>query len=240
MARNDPEHLAPTSAAAAPNLEMRSAWKGDAPERYLIRVIDIEEVRTSGGPELRASFRDPDNEPRKLPAGGIEQAIRDAARKAGSKRTFLSRAKVIVARTKAFLKGKGPLRSPLDVALRGDPTIIVFILARPINLRFSPLTKALTLKNPADREGYGGLRHVRLAQGDYDEQEEPLEDCRIVYFVAKPPPIPLGPPPPPLKCYYKHGLNLNVRLDHPPDDDDEKTPRALDIMIDPDIRYPGQ
>jgi len=239
MARNDPDCDAPTSAATPLNLEMRESWDGDPPKRYLIRVIDIEEVRTSGGPELRASFRDPDKEPTKLPAGGIEQAIRDAARKIKPKRALISRAKLVIARTKAFLKGTGPLRSPLDIALRGDPTVIVFILARPINLRFSPLTKALTHKNPADRNAYGGLRHVRLAQGDYDEQEEPLEDCRIVYFVAKPPETPLGPPPPPAKYYYKHGLNLNVRLDHPPDDGG-KTLRALDIMIDPDIRYPGQ
>ncbi|HEV2816848.1 MAG TPA: nucleotide synthetase [Allosphingosinicella sp.] len=238
MARNDPDGGAPISAAAPLNLEMRQIWDGDPPKRYLIRVIDIEEVRTSGGPELRASFRDPDKEPRKLPAGGIEQAIRDAARKAGPKRAFVSRARLVIARTKAFLKGKGPLRSPLDIALYGDPTIIVFILARPINLRFSPLAKALTHKNPADRDGYGGLMHVRLANGKYYARPEPLEDCRIVYFVAKPPPGPSKEPPPGYR--YKHGLNLNVRLDHPPDDDDDKTPRALDIMIDPDIRYPGQ
>lgn len=240
MARNDPEGDTPTSAAAPLNLEMRPTWDGDPPKRYLIRIIDIEEVQTSGGPELRASFRDPEKEPRELPADGIEQVIREAARKVKPKRAFISRAKLVIARTKAFLKRTGPLRSPLDIALRGDPTIIVFILARPINLRFSPLAKALTHKNPADRNGYGGLRHVKLTQGEYSESPKELEDCRIVYFVAEPPPSPSDPPPRPPGYWYKHGLNLNVRLDHPPDDDGDRTPRALDIMIDPDIRYPGQ
>lgn len=237
MARNDPDG-APTSAAAPSTLsDMRQIWEGKAPERYLIRVIDIEEVRTSDGPELRASFRDP-GDPQELPAGGIKQAIQEAARKTGPKRSFLSRAKVIVARAKAIFKG--PTTSPLDIALYGDPIIVVFILARPINLRFSPLVKALTHKNPADRERYGGLKHVTLARGEYYESSKELEDCRIVYFVAAPPPNPSAPLKPPPDYEYKHGLNLNVRLNHPPEGDKAKTRRVLDIMIDPDIRYPGQ
>jgi hypothetical protein len=237
MARDDPNGGAPTLAAAPSSLFMRQIWDGKAPKRYLIRVIDIEEVRTRDGPELRASFRDPRG-PEDLRAGGIKQAIQEAARKAGPKRSFLSRAKVIVARARAIFKA--PTVSPLDIALYGGPTIIVFILARPINLRFSPLVKALSHKNPADRDGYGGLTHVSLARGKYYESPEPLQDCRIVYFVCEPPPNPLDPlpPPPPPDYGYKHGLNLNVRLNHPPEGD--KTQRVLDIMIDPDIRYPGQ
>lgn len=240
MARNDPDGSAPTLAAAPSSLsDMRPSWDGTAPKRYLIRVIDIEEVRTPNGPELRASFRDPGG-PEVLPAGGIKQAIREAARKVGPKRTFLSRAKVIVARTKALLKGTSPTTSPLDIALYGDPTIVVFILARPINLRFSPLVKALSHKNPADQKRYGGLKHVSLAGGEYYESSKELEDCRIVHFVAAPPPYSSAPLKPPAGYRYKHGLNLNVRLNHPPEDDKAKTLRVLDIMIDPDIRYPGQ
>lgn len=234
MALDDPDGGAPIPAQAASNLfEMRQIWDGTLPTRYLIRAIDIEEVHTREGPELRASFRNPGG-CEDLPCGGIEQAIRAALRDAGPKRGVVARARRLFARTKAFFSG--PMRSPLDIELVGDPTIVVFILARPCNLRFSPLVNGLSHKNPADRDGYGGLMHVTLTQDEYCESPEPLEDCRIVYFVAAPPPAPAMPPP---ETYgYKHGLNLNVRLKHP--DDDDGTRRALDIMIDPDIRYPGQ
>jgi len=237
MARNDPDEGAPILAAASVNTsEMRQIWTGATPTRCLIRIIDIEEFQTRDGPELRASFRDP-GEAEKLPAGGIEQAIREAEVNATPKRKLASQVKrVIVGVVKALFTGA--VLSPLDIALFGDPTIIVFFLARPANMRFSPLVKALTHKNPADRPGYGGLMHVTLTDGKYYESAEPLEDCRIVYFVCQPPLNPADPLPPPESYTYKHGLNLNVRLNHPTDADG--TRRALDIMIDPDIRYPGQ
>lgn len=236
MARNDPDEGAPILAAASVNpTEMRQIWTGATPTRCLIRIIDIEEFQTSDGPELRASFRDP-GEAEKLPAGGIEQAIREAESYAQPKRKLGARFKRVIVRVKAFFTGA--VLSPLDIALFGDPTIIVFFLARPANLRFSPLVKALSHKNPDDRPGYGGLMHVTLADGKYYESAEPLEDCRIAYFVCQPPLNPSDPLPPPPEYNFKHGLNLNVRLNHPTDDDG--TRRALDIMIDPDIRYPGQ
>jgi len=236
MARNDPDDGAPILAAASVNpSEMRQIWTGAVPKRCLIRIIDIEEFQTRDGPELRASFRDP-GEAEPLPAGGIEQAIREAAVNAEPKRKLVAGIKRAIVRVKAFFTGA--VLSPLDIALFGDPTIIVFFLARPANLQFSPLVKALSHKNPADRAGYGGLMHVSLANGGYYASAEPLEDCRIVYFVCQPPPNPADPLPPPESYAYKHGLNLNVRLNHPTDADG--TRRALDIMIDPDIRYPGQ
>jgi len=236
MARNDPESSAPTLAVAPVGpTEMRQFWNGDAPTRCLIRIIDIEEFQSSNGPELRASFRDP-GEAEKLPAGGIEQAIREAAGNAEPKRKLVARVKRAIVRVKALFTGT--VLSPLDIELFGPPTIIVFFLARPANLRFSPMVKALSHKNPLDVEGYGGLMHVTLKDGKYYESPNPLENCRIVYFVCKPPLNPADPQPPPESYAYKHGLNLNVRLDHPSDDDG--TRRALDIMIDPDIRYPGQ
>ena len=234
MALDDPNGGAPILAATSPNsFAMKQDWKGAAPKRYVIRMIDIVEVKAADGPELRASFRNPEGA-RDLPKGGIEQAIRDAVRNAAPARGFVARAKGLIARTKTFFSG--PLLSPLDIELYGDPTIIVFILARPSNLRFSPVVNGLSHKNPDDRNGYGGLTHVTLAKDEYYESPAPLEDCRIVHFVAAPPQAESDPPP--ASYNYKHGLNLNVRLEHPADDDG--TRRALDLMIDPDIRYPGQ
>ena len=239
MALDDPDGGAPVLAAAPLNLseltklsEMNQIWSGTAPQRCLIRMIDIAEVKGRDGPELRASFRNPEAA-QALPAGGIEQAIRDAVRNADPARGIIAQAKEVIQRVKTFFTGS--LLSPLDIELVGEPTIIVFILARPSNLEFSPVSKALTHKNLADRDGYGGLRHVTLVGDDYYEDPEPLEDCRIVHFVCAPPPTPM---PPPDSYGFKHGLNLNVRLKHP--DDADGTRRALDLMIDPDIRYPGQ
>ncbi|HMG47873.1 MAG TPA: nucleotide synthetase [Allosphingosinicella sp.] len=228
MARNDPDGGAPAPASLT---DMRQIWDGAEPKRCLVRIIDIQQVKTAAGPELRASFRNP-RPAQKLVGGDIAKAIADAVRAAGPPRGFIARAKAAVARTKAFFAG--PILSPLDIELRGQPTVVVFILGQPSNMRFNPTVMALTHKNPADRDGYGRLMHVGPTQDGYDATAAPREGCRIVHFVADPPREP--PQPEPYK--YKHGFNINVRLEHPSERDG--TRRVLDLIIDPDIRYPGQ
>jgi len=185
---------------------MLDDWTPPNPARYVVRTIDIKRV----GTELIASFRD---------SGYVQnlgtQDIRDVVR---------GLVPVTLSGPELSAPGASPT-TPLDLQLKNYPTYVIFVLGEPSNMRFNPDKKAMSHKNRDDRNNYGRLRHVIATR----EDEDPLDDCRVVYFVAKP----LSPP----ATDYKHGFNLNVRLDQGLDQDGNA--RALDIEIDPDIRYPG-
>lgn len=218
MALNDPtittDTMTATSAAFGESdpvsEEMREDWDTERPwpTRYIVRTIDLVEVQVAEGTqvvtELRPFFRE-DTVPQPL-TQGISQVIKDNAVPGSTTGTY----------------------APIDLVLEGDPVFVVFVLGKPNNIRFHPSRKGITHKNPDDRNRYGYLRHAKVTGGNYEEDEGPLNDCRIIYFIADP----LYPSQP----TYKHDFNLNVRLLQPAQNG---TPRFLDLVIDPDVRYPG-
>ncbi|HEV2816847.1 MAG TPA: nucleotide synthetase [Allosphingosinicella sp.] len=230
MALDDPQTTAAFVAAAeeAGEFEIKEDWTGTLPTDFLVRTIDLKEVQVASGgqvvTELHAMFRDL-APAQQLPPEGITQAIKNVVRGGAPAPNFFF-----------ATQPASYLQTPLDIELLGGaPLYIVLILGKPFNMRFSPGKKGVTHKED-DREFYGGLRHVKVTATTYEESEDWLDDCAIVYFIANPP----APPslPPPEEYNYRHPFNLNVRL-RQPDGSDQK-PRALDLVIDPDIRYPGQ
>lgn len=126
--------------------------------------------------------------------------------------------------------GLATAETPLDLALQGGdgdgrgPAFLMFKLDPRLNWRFSRTEPAVTLKQAEHDQFYGGLTYVDVA-GDY--HQEPIDECRLVFFKANPPAAP-----------YRHGLNFNVELIQKPHVGDDE-PRVLPITIDPDIRFPG-
>ncbi|HMG47872.1 MAG TPA: nucleotide synthetase [Allosphingosinicella sp.] len=231
MALDDPQRTAALATAAADDdpLKIREDWTGPVPAYFLVRTIDLKEVPVAYGgqvvTELHAMFRD-QTSVQPLPAQGITQAIKDIVRGGGPAPGLL-----FAAQPSTYAQ------TPLDLELLGGtPTYIILILGKPFNMRFNPDRKGVRHKELDDRQFYGGLRHVKVTATTYEESERGLDDCAIVYFVANPPAPPSVPPPP--EYSYRHPFDLNVRL-RQPDGADQK-PRALDLVIDPDIRYPGQ
>lgn len=236
MALDDPAtSVALAALVDAGENDMNDDWNVDSqgpwPTRFIVRIIDLKEVPVIVGqdPELHACFRD-NLPPQPLPAGGITQAIKDLFKP----NPPISNPFLVPRSSTAEFERAYP-RTPLDLELLGEPIYVVYILGRPTNMYFRPDVKALTHKNPQDKPYYGALRHIKASATTYEEDEFGPEDCVIVSFIANPPEPPTMPPPP--EFSYRHGFNLHLRLTQPASGG---SPRALDIDIDPDIRYPGQ
>lgn len=218
MALNDPtvttDTMTATPAAFDPgdaSIEMREDWDNRPwPTRYIVRTIDLVEVQVASGSLVVPELR-PFFRENTAPQDLPPQGIQQ------------------VIRDNAVPGPTTGTYTPIDLVLEGDPVFVVFVLGKPNNMRFHPDNKGITHKNPDDRLHYGYLRHAKVTGGNYEEDESSLDDCRIIYFIADP----LYPPQP----TYKHGFNLNVRLLQPPAQNG--TPRFLDVVIDPDVRYPG-
>jgi len=236
MALDDPTTGVTLAAPAdADENDMNDDWNEDLqgpwPTRFIVRIIDLKEVPVIVGqdPQLHACFRT-NSAPQSLPAGGITQAIKDLFKSIPPVPNPL-----LVPRSSTAESAVAYPRSPLDLILLGEPIYVVYVLGRPTNMYFRPEVKALTHKNVQDKPYYGALRHIKATETTYQDDEFGLDDCTIISFIANPPEPPAMPPPP--EFNYRHGFNLHLRLTQPPSG---TSPRALDIDIDPDIRYPGQ
>lgn len=179
--------------------EMNEDWL-DPVNRYAIRDIDCTIING----ELEFSFRNP-APAQPLPAGGVADVIN-------------------------YLRTIGPQApttqyTPLEVGAQDQPLYIFFRLLTPINMTFSATKKGATHKNKSDKKWYGELRHINAL----NVSEEPLPNCRIIYFAADP--ISPGAP------NYRHDFNFNVELEQALSADGMRRP--LPLEIDPDIRYPG-
>jgi hypothetical protein len=228
MALNDPNVAAMAAAALDPaveDLSIKEDYQGTWPGRYVIRIVDVKEVNVVVNgqivSELHASFRNSDLSVT-IPGGGMDAVLSQLAQALGPDNFSTIPGATV---TTSY--------SPLSLQIKDSPAYVIFVLGAPSNIRFSPTKKALTHKNPDDRDRYGRLRHV-IPSGttSFREEEDALDDCRIAYFVANPP----GPGPSLTQQDYQHGFDFNVRLrQNVPNEE----PRGLEIKIDPDIRYPG-
>lgn len=185
---------------------VRPRLPGIAPERVIVREITF--LMDSDG--LQFLYRGPASAVR-LGDGGIEEVVRGLATAPFDPFT-----------APASLDGDG--ETPLDLGVTGEPAYIVFKLDPRLNWRFSDNEAGMTHKHSAETAYYGGLNHVR-PDGTY--VPEPVEDCRLVFLTADPPP-----------GEYKHGFNFHVELIQKPHLGKTR-PRCLPITIDPDIRFPG-
>lgn len=186
---------------------VRPRLPGITPERVIVREITF--LMDSDG--LQFLYRGAVSAVR-LGEGGIDEVVRGLA--TAPYDPFVAPA--------ALNDGDG--ETPLDLGVTGEPAYIVFKLDPRLNWRFSDNEAGISHKHSAETAYYGGLQHV-LPDGSY--AEEPVEDCRLVFLTANPPP-----------GEYKHGFNFHVELVQKPLLG-KTQPRFLPITIDPDIRFPG-
>lgn len=179
-------------------------WPGAAPARFIFREISM---KFEGG--IKFFYKDP-GLAQPLPAGGIAEVV------AG-----------LVAPPPGGLANLGELTedTPLDLNIHGPSSYVVLRLDSDLNWRFDSNEPAVSLKDAAVGNHYGGLRHV-LADGTV--QEDPQAGCRLVYFVAQPPALPAN-------GSYRHGFNFHVELIQV----DNNASGILPIIIDPDVGHPG-
>ena len=185
---------------------VRTDDPGDAPARYIYRELT---VALNGG--LQFFYKNP-GLAQPLPAGGIDEVIADLLAPVES--NFFADV------------GAPALETPLDLNVHGDPAFVVLQLDPTINWRFSSTEPAVSLKDGAANEFYGGLRHV-LPGGV--AQEAPAPGCNMVYFTVRPP---LNPP----NGHYRHGLNFHVELSQ---NISGGGTGILPLIIDPDVGHPG-
>jgi hypothetical protein len=116
---------------------------------------------------------------------------------------------------------------PLDLNL-SRPTCFIIRLSSSWRWRFSHKAKGASLgpNVNTDPTNYCQLRHV-LDNGteQYPQFDHP-DECKIIYFFAKPP-----------TGNFNNSFNLNIELMFEGVDVDEIN--SIPIVIDPDIRFPG-
>jgi hypothetical protein len=118
--------------------------------------------------------------------------------------------------------------SPLDLTCSED-CFIIFKLADTWNWQFQPEGDAFTTKQD-EGEKYFNLVHVKKVAGQvvkYPATESPGQSCKLLYFRAR------G-----TTTGYEDPFNLIVELVL--GTDGLGNPRRTKLVIDPDIRYPGQ
>ena len=185
------------------------------PDRYVIRDIDYEVDAGS----LQFFFRNP-GLALPLPAGGIDEVISLLMRPQfqPSVENFLS-----------LIASSGP-QTPLDIELKNKSAYIIFRLPSAGNMYFAPRVAALSHKAAGDFGYTARLMHV----GPFGPESDPVDGCKLIYFMARP--RLAGDPP--ATDPYCHSLNIKTRLLQKPHFG-TPLPRVLDIVLDPDIRYPG-
>ncbi len=213
--RDAPENRPATDGTDNERADMHEEWAGDWPERYVVREIDFNMADNS----LQFSFRNSDLA-QPLPAGGIAEVIDGLRGPAPAPAAFFGAAAAAAAR-----------ETPLDLNVIGTPIYIIFALSEPKNMTFSSRLKAMTHKKSADRDYYGGLRHVTATE----ESKDPLPGCKLIYFAVDPP---VENPPVPPDDKYQHGFNFNVELEQDPKEPGGPK-RIIELSIDPDVRHPG-
>lgn len=124
-----------------------------------------------------------------------------------------------------------PYYRPLDLNL-SIPTCFIIRLNPAWPWRFSHKAKGATLGPDVstDPDNYCHFRHVRGDGTEQWRQFDHPDECRMVYFFARPP---AGNPTPP----FRNAFNLNVELLYPGGPAAEIN--SIPIVIDPDIRFPG-
>lgn len=195
------------------DVPVSAEWAGLPPVRYVIREIDFRIAPEDNS--LQFFFVNP-QPPQPLPIGGIDAVT------AG----ILS-PPAVGGGGEAEGDPAAPA-TPLDVELRDSSCYIIYRLAKARNMRFAPTAKAMTHKSGTIEGRYGFLRHVN---GD-GASIEPLDDSKLIYIAAEPP---AGVPP----REYADQFNFKLRLSQHRATANSP-PRILDLVLDPDIRYPGQ
>jgi len=128
-----------------------------------------------------------------------------------------------------------PGARPLDLTLNEQTCFVLFMRSlgdANCDWRFSTEAKAIMLGDfktyDSEKSGYFNLRHVHPGGGESPDHYAPGDQCRIVYFFAKRP----------TRTEFFHPININIEMVYPPDQAGNKN--TVPIIIDPDIRYPGQ
>lgn len=124
--------------------------------------------------------------------------------------------------------------TPLDIVVQ-EPSY-VFIRFRPgLNFQFSAVGDGVSLKPDHDSEpdaAYGELWHIFSQNDRVPGGGEMKDGCQLVCFAVDPP----APPEGEFDPYYSDGLNFHVEVLQTDRDGREL---KLPIIIDPDIKYPG-